>query len=225
MWADRRTTICTTTPASITTSPLPAGAALNLHSGSGDLDTTGVGRYLSASTGSGAIRAYGVHGPAELHSGSGEIELQESGLGDVKARSGSGSVRIHALNGDLEAHTGSGAIEADGHLTGPASLSTGSGKIKLHLAPNAHFNLEASTGSGRIRVDFPGAPQQSEGSRHHLTGSVNGGGAPLQIRTGSGDIEIDGGGSTRSSVEHNSLHAPGAIDCAANPDAPQCSPR
>lgn len=203
----------------------PAGVALNLHSGSGDLDVDGVGRYLAAATGSGHIQGHGVHGPAELQTGSGDIELQEDGPGDVKARSGSGSIRVHGFNGGFNARTGSGDIAAEGHLTAPAMLSSGSGSIRLHLGADARFNLEASTGSGDIRVDFPGAPRQSDSSRHHLTAPIDGGGAPLEVRTGSGDIEIDGGGSSRSAVEHNTLHVPGAIDCAAAPNAPQCSPK
>ena len=169
----------------------PAAVALNLRSGSGDVTTDHLGRYLSASSGSGNVRAHGVAGPAELASGSGDLELDEVAAGDVKAKTGSGNIHIRGLNGALNARAGSGDITADGHLTGAASLSSSSGNVKLHLGPDAHFNLEASTGSGDIRVHFPNAPEQGEHSRHHVTGPVNGGGAPLEVRTGSGNVEID----------------------------------
>jgi len=171
---------------------VPASVALNLHSGSGDLEIDHVGRYLSATTGSGSVRAHGVHGPSELQSGSGDIELQQDGAGDVKAKSGSGSIRINGLSGGLSARTGSGDIEANGRLQGAANLSSGSGSIRLHLTQDVHFNLEASTGSGTIRLHFPNTQVDSD-SRHHLTAPVNGGGPPLEVRTGSGDIEVDGG--------------------------------
>jgi DUF4097 and DUF4098 domain-containing protein YvlB len=174
---------------------VPPAVALNVHSGSGDVEIDNVGRFLSASSGSGNVRAHGIHGPAELASGSGDIELGETGSGDVKAKSGSGNIRVHSFTGGLTARTGSGDIEADGHLTGPSNLSTGSGNIRLHLSPDAHFDLEASTGSGDIHVNFPGAPEQGEHSRHHLTAPINGGGVPLEVRTGSGDVQIDSGGS------------------------------
>jgi len=169
----------------------PPSVALNLHSGSGDVTIDHLGRYLSASSGSGDIRAHGINGPAELGTGSGDIELEETGSGDIKAKTGSGDIKIHGLNGGLTARSGSGEIQADGHLTGAANLSSGSGGIRLHLTPDAHFNLEASTGSGDIHVNFPGAPQQGENSRHHLTAPINGGGPALEVRTGSGDVEID----------------------------------
>ena len=169
----------------------PPSVALNLRSGSGDVTTEHLGRYLSATSGSGEIRAHGVSGPAELATGSGDIELDELAAGDIKARTGSGNIRIHGLNGGLSARSGSGDIDATGHLSGNAVLSSGSGNVKLHIGPDAHFNLEATTGSGDIRVRFPNAPEQNEHTRHHLTGPVNGGGPPLEVRTGSGNVEIE----------------------------------
>ena len=171
---------------------VPNSVALNLHSGSGDVEVDQVGRYLSATSGSGSVRAHGVHGPADLQSGSGDIELEQQAAGDVKAKTGSGSIRIHGLNGSFNAKTGSGDIEAEGRITGESMISTGSGSVRLHLNQDAHFNLEASTGSGDIHVHFPGAPQQNDDTRHHLTASINGGGPALEVRTGSGDVEIDG---------------------------------
>ncbi len=169
----------------------PASVALNLRSASGDILVDHVGRFLSAASGSGDLRAHEINGPAELASGSGDIELDEAGAGDIKAKTGSGDIKVHGFNGGLTVRSGSGDIQADGHLTGPSSLSSGSGDIKLHLTPEAHFNLEAATGSGDIDVNFPGAPRQSDRSRHHLTAPINGGGPSLQVRTGSGDIEIN----------------------------------
>jgi hypothetical protein len=171
---------------------VPTGTALNIKSGSGEVDIENASpRYLSASSGSGNVKAHGVRGAAELSTGSGDIELDQEAPGDVKAKSGSGNIHIHGFDGGLNARTGSGDIDAFGHLTGAANLSSGSGNVHLHLAPDAHFNLEASTGSGDIKVHFPNAPQQNDGSRHHLTASINGGGPVLEIRTGSGNVGVD----------------------------------
>ena len=170
---------------------VPTGVALNLHSISGDIVVNHVGRYLSASSSSGDIRAHGISGPADLSTASGDIELEQTGQGDVKAKSGSGDMKIHGLNGSLTARDGSGDISADGRLVGGGNLANGSGDIRLHLPADARFNLEASTGSGDIHINFPGAPKQDDGSRHHLTASIHGGGATLEVRTGSGDVEID----------------------------------
>jgi hypothetical protein len=168
----------------------PNDVALNLHSGSGDIEVDNVGRFLNAISGSGSVRSRGLRGPATLETGSGDIELEEQAAGDVKAKTGSGSIRIHNLNGSFNSHTGSGDIEADGNITGAANVGTGSGSVRLHITPTSHFSFEGSTGSGDIRISFPGAPQQDSHSRHHLTASINGGGPPLVIHTGSGDIDV-----------------------------------
>ncbi|HSU20221.1 MAG TPA: DUF4097 family beta strand repeat-containing protein [Acidobacteriaceae bacterium] len=170
---------------------VPADVALNLHSGSGDIEVNHVGRFLAASSGSGNVRAHGIHGPSDLESGSGDLELEDEAPGDVKARTGSGNIHVRGLNGAFNARTGSGNIEAEGRIQGSGMISTGSGDVRLHLSPDSHVTIEGSTGSGDIRVHIPGAANaNTETSRHHVTTAVNGGGPPLQIRTGSGNIEL-----------------------------------
>jgi DUF4097 and DUF4098 domain-containing protein YvlB len=164
----------------------PKSVALNLRSGSGDIEVDNLGRFLKAQTGSGSVRAHGVAGPSELQTGSGDIELGESAAAEVRTSTGSGSIRVHGLDGPFTARTGSGDIEADGTITGSSHLQTGSGSLRLHLGPNAHFDIDASTGSGDIRV--AGAPRSEH---HHLSAPVNGGGPTLEAHTGSGDIEVD----------------------------------
>lgn len=170
---------------------VPTSTALNLHSGSGDVVVDDVGRYLSATSGSGDITAHGIHGASELATGSGNIALEQASPGDVKIKTGSGDIKVRNLDGSITSRSGSGDTQVFGRLTGPSGLSSGSGNIKLHLTADAKFNLEASTGSGDIRVNYPGAPTQGGNSRHHITAPINGGGAPLELRTGSGDVEID----------------------------------
>ena len=163
----------------------PRAVALNLRSGSGDVQVDNVGRFLKGETGSGSIRAHGIAGPADLHTGSGDVELQQTSAGEVKASTGSGSIRINGLAGPLTARTGSGDIEANGNLTGPSRLQTGSGSIRAHIAHDARFNVDASTGSGSIHV------AGVSGEHHHLSTAINGGGPALEAHTGSGDIEIN----------------------------------
>lgn len=168
----------------------PVSVAMNLRSGSGNVEVDNLGRYAKVESGAGAVRVHGLSGPADLRSGSGDVELQERAPGDVRAVTGSGSIRIEGLNGGAQLRTGSGDLEVGGHLAGPANLQAGSGSIRVHLGRDARFTVEASTGSGTIRVSQPGAPRESDES-HHLSGPVNGGGPLLKANTGSGDIEIN----------------------------------
>jgi Putative adhesin len=167
---------------------LPKASAINAATGSGDVQIQDVGATIKAQSGSGSVHARGIQGAATLGTGSGDIELQQTGPGDVKAETGSGSVRLNGLSGALKASTGSGDIEAGGQPTADWKLSTGSGSVRL-VVGNAHFNLDADTGSGSINVSQP-ITMQGSLNRHHVSGVVNGGGPTIRIGTGSGDIQI-----------------------------------
>jgi hypothetical protein len=167
---------------------LPKASGISATTGSGDVQIQDVGASVKAQSGSGSVHVHGVQGPATLGTGSGDIELQQTGPGDVKAETGSGSIRLQGLSGALKASTGSGDIEAQGQPTADWKLSTGSGSVRL-IVGNAHFNLDADTGSGGINVSQP-ITMQGSLNRHHVSGVVNGGGPTIRVGTGSGDIQI-----------------------------------
>ena len=168
---------------------VPRGSNLTASTGSGDIESQDVGASMKADSGSGSVRVRGVHGPAFLQTGSGDVELNQAGTGEVHAQTGSGSIRLHDINGALRAQTGSGDIEASGQITADSKLDTGSGSVRLDLGPQARLNLDASTGSGSIHTAQT-INMQGSLNRNHVTGTINGGGPPVRINTGSGDIEI-----------------------------------
>jgi DUF4097 and DUF4098 domain-containing protein YvlB len=56
---------------------------------------------------------------------------------------------------------------------------------------NAHFNLDAETGSGSVKSEPP-LTITTHGTidKHHVQGTVNGGGPTIKAETGSGSINI-----------------------------------
>lgn len=168
---------------------LPGASTIYAGTGSGDIDIQDAGSTLKAESGSGTVRAHGIHGPADLQTGSGNIDFQQTAAGDVRAQTGSGSIQLNGISGGLKAGTGSGNIDISGQPTSDWKLDTGSGSIQLTLGPSARYTLNASTGSGSVHTDQPIA-MQGEINRHHVTGTVNGGGPAIRANTGSGDINI-----------------------------------
>jgi hypothetical protein len=59
-------------------------------------------------------------------------------------------------------------------------------------------------------------------NRHHVSGTVNGGGPEIHASTGSGDIIINGTSTSAQLHDSNSVHVPGAADCIDNPSQPAC---
>jgi hypothetical protein len=165
------------------------GGAVTAETGSGAIHVDNIGPSAKLGTGSGSIRATNVHGAASLETGSGSIELAVTQPGDVRAQTGSGSIHISGVTGGLRAEAGSGSLEVSGNPTAEWRLESGSGGIHVTLDPAAHFNLNAETGSGSVQVDRP-IVMQGALNKHHVTGTVNGGGPTLRATTGSGSIAI-----------------------------------
>lgn len=167
----------------------PRGTTVEAGSGSGDLNISNLGAPLKAGTGSGSIEANDLSGDVALSTGSGDIRAMINGAHYVKAGTGSGTIRLQGVTGGLFAETGSGDIEVGGQPGDGWKLETGSGSVTLNTGHGAHFNLDASTGSGDVHSDPPLLTHGST-DRHHITGEINGGGPTVRIETGSGDVRV-----------------------------------
>lgn len=165
------------------------GDRVHAETGSGDIEIDQVKGNVHAKTGSGSIRAEDIAGGFEADSGSGHIRLQQTAPGSVRVDTGSGGMELRGVRGSLEAKAGSGTIEAEGSPTGAWNLHTGSGSVELKIPSDAAFDLAAHTSSGSISVDQPHTVQGSIG-RKEIRGKVGGGGVPVEVETGSGDIQI-----------------------------------
>jgi hypothetical protein len=134
----------------------------------------------------------GVKGNHRLYSGDGRIEAR--GLdGKLKAETRDGSMRVDGRFDQLDLNTGDGKIEADvktgSRMSAGWSVRTGDGSVTLRLPQDFAADLTAHTGDGRVTVDLPltvsGSLRENE-----MRGKLNGGGYPLEVRTGDGSIRL-----------------------------------
>ncbi|HZR30429.1 MAG TPA: DUF4097 family beta strand repeat-containing protein [Terriglobales bacterium] len=130
--------------------------------------TVPVATRLTSHTGSGDLRLEGIHGPADLHSGSGNVTARNIGS-EVQANTGSGDVQLENVKGGVHAEAGSGDVKASG-IGGAFDGRSGSGNIRLEQTAPGDVHVE--TGSGNVEL-------------RGVHGSLN-------ARTGSGDMEVDG---------------------------------
>lgn len=168
-------------------------AAIELESGSGDVRLQALSGGVRMHTGSGDVEARDMAGAFTAETGSGDIDFEQNGAGDVQVHTGSGNIEIHTMRGALHAEAGSGDLSIDGRQTGPWEVRTGSGNVDLRLPSDSAFNLDATTNSGSLTVDHPvtmTVQGDADRSRRSVKGQVRGGGAPVTVHTGSGDIRI-----------------------------------
>jgi hypothetical protein len=185
--------------------------AVEASTGSGSVTLAEVAGNAEVRTGSGDVELDGVTGSVKAHTGSGSVVVKRVEGGSVSAHTGSGSIDLRSVKGSLEAGTGSGGIHGEAvALSGPLFLDTGSGDIRLagdfagvtearvgtssgdvslRMEKAPGMSLSCRTSSGDIDVDVAGTKVKTE---KKLEVAVAGGGAPVRVRTSSGNIRIEG---------------------------------
>jgi hypothetical protein len=166
-----------------------AGSLVSVRTGGGQIDFGEVRGSVRAQTGGGGIRIMYVAGPMEVESSAGSICLTRV-AGTVRAATAGGSIRAW-INPDSPA-TGGGVV----HLAGVSQLTSGNGDIVVFLPRNLAADIEASVEDGgerHIEAD-PALAMMVSGNRGAGAArgmiALNGGGAPLKLRTTSGTIHL-----------------------------------
>jgi len=149
----------------------------------------------------------------ELHSGDGNLRVDDV-RGNLQLETNDGDIRLRAVEGSLHANTHDGNVDVEGRFqllnihTGDGNvdarvsaavspqpgwvLRTGDGNIRLTLPEDFAADIDAHTGDGSVKVDFPittsGSTQESA-----VRGKINGGGIPIELQTSDGDVRVEKG--------------------------------
>jgi TonB family protein len=166
-----------------------AGSFVSVRTGGGQIDFGEVRGSVRAQTGGGGIRMMYVSGPIELESSSGSICLTRV-AGALQAATSGGTITAW-INPD--APSGGGKV----HLGGPSQLASGNGDIIVFLPRNLAANIDAVVASGgerHIEADpalhlIVQASVNGSGQVHAMA-TLNGGGAPLKLKTTGGKIRL-----------------------------------
>jgi hypothetical protein len=119
-------------------------------------------------------------------------------LGDLSLQSGVGNIKLRQLEcagGIVNAKSGVGDVEMalrslpDQRI----KLEVGVGKVRVGLSSGARARLNTTTGVGQIASSFPTAQARRGGLNLGGTasGELNGGGIPIDINIGVGDLRLD----------------------------------
>ena len=182
-----------------------AGARADLKTYGGDIVIGPVTGDLKAQTLAGDIRAGHVGGSAFIETSGGDIRVAHVG-GSAEARTAGGDIILPAVAGSVRAETGGGEIriavtarEARGGIV----VRNSGGDVTLTLPGNfrGEFDLTATdvdNDESAIRADFPEIAVTRRSGSQHASGTVNGGGPKVTVRTSSGSIRIRRGPSAAS---------------------------
>jgi len=168
------------------------GGALKGKTVSGNVTVMGAAKGAYCKSVSGDVKVDDVNGDAELYTVSGTIEAG-SVKGSITAENTSGDVKLIDVTDAkvIKAKTLSGDVDYVGviYSDGSYNFKSHSGDVLLTVPSDAAFDLEAKTFSGSIESDFE-ITLTGKISKKELKGSVNGGGATLEVKTFSGDVHM-----------------------------------
>ena len=112
--------------------------------------------------------------------------------GKVIAHTTNGGVNGKNLTGGVDARSTNGGVTIDLASVGTEriSLRTTNGGVTLLVPEKARADISASWTNGGINVSTLENLDVSEKSRRHFTGTLNGGGTPIELQTTNGGIRI-----------------------------------
>lgn len=131
-------------------------------------------------------------GSYDLDSNSGSITV-DGAKGSIKAQTDFGSIDIkNAENVTVDLKSNSGGVDFSGSLgEGPHTIQSDFGGITLSIPADSELNVDLNTDLGSISSDIPiTVTLDGDGEKNHQTGSMNGGGAQLTVKTNNGAIDI-----------------------------------
>jgi DUF4097 and DUF4098 domain-containing protein YvlB len=165
-----------------------------IRTSGGDLIATGIQGDLDAGTSGGDVRLDSIDGKVRGHTSGGDIRA--TGVrGEVDVETSGGDVQLVRIDGGIRAHTSGGDVTCE--LIGAnrgISASTSGGSVRLRLPKGIKGELNAESGGGSIRSDFP--VESTRSAEHRLDGRINGGGERIYVHTSGGSITLNVAGSS-----------------------------
>ena len=159
----------------------------NFNTSGGHITLSDIEGTTTAQTSGGHITANRIFGNITMSTGGGHIKIRETG-GNLEAKTGGGHIEIQNAEGSISAKTSGGNISssiksANDHLR----FSTSAGNISLSLPKDIAANLDITGTSVNLDDKFNFNGTKNRGS---ITGTLNGGGLPIVINCGYGNVNI-----------------------------------
>jgi DUF4097 and DUF4098 domain-containing protein YvlB len=160
---------------------------------------------IDLETSGGGIEASHCSGEIRLNTSGGSLDLKDLN-GNIRATTSGGSIDAEKITGEFNTNTSGGNISLTG-ISGSLEASTSGGNIDVQVTETGKYvrlrnsggsvHLEVPKGKG-LDLDIHGDRIKTEGlnnfsgslEKQSITGTVNGGGTPVDINAGSGGVTL-----------------------------------
>jgi hypothetical protein len=166
---------------------VPPTIDVNLATSDGDITVDDITGRISVSSADGDLTLGRLTGSSiALRTSDGDIDAKALDAQTVSVRTSDGDLDLGAVSGALTATTSDGDLRVT--LVKPTSvqLETDDGDIRVAIPRGMGFDVDLSGED----LDTGGLAIQGQIARHHVTGTVGGGGVKLVARSRGGDVEV-----------------------------------
>lgn len=167
---------------------VPRAYNVDLDTRAGNISVNDLDGEVRTETGGGNLEFGNINGSVWAHTAGGNIDIGDVD-GNVDVETSGGNIHIDRAGGEVRAETSGGNISANitRQPAGDCRLSTSAGTISVTLAAGIGVDIDASTSIGGVSSDFD---VDGRVTRNSISGSINGGGPELHLRTSAGRIRI-----------------------------------
>jgi hypothetical protein len=183
---------------------VPQGFTSNLRTSGGRVGIRNMSADQDARTSGGSVSLDNIRGKVDARTSGGSITISNV-FGDLHASTSGGSIMANGISGKVDLSTSGGSIIIDNAL-GRIHATTSGGSI-VATVREVTESLRLSTSGGSVTVTLPagqgfdidarGTRVESDLSRFtgtnergRMSGTVNGGGMPVHLRTSAGTVRI-----------------------------------
>lgn len=164
-----------------------SGDDIDLHTSGGGIQARDCKGKIKLETSGGGLVLENLSGDIYAHTSGGGVDGRNI-EGEFKTSTSGGSIDLKEMACSLDAHTSGGGLYAQMKSLGKylrVSSSAGNVEIEIPAKQGLTLDLSGERISENTLTNFSGS-----WDKRHVTGTVNGGGIPVEAHASSGDVEL-----------------------------------
>ncbi len=148
---------------------------------------------LTARTSNGGVEGYGIAGDAEVRTSNGTVRLEDL-RGGLSAETSNAGINVQRFEpksaSPIRLTTSNGTIDIalDQFSGNELRATTSNASIVVRMPSDIKAQLRASTSNGVVSTDFDVSGRID---KHHIDGTINGGGPLLSLTTSNGSVRVN----------------------------------
>ena len=160
---------------------------LNLSTSGGNIMGKDCSGEVNLTTSGGSIQIKDMNGNIDASTSGGNVEA-ESIKGELAAHTSGGNISLQKLNCSVKTSTSGGNIDVSIETAGKyVSISNSGGHVKLSIPKNTGMDLKLTA----VKISTQNLQNfNGTNSNDKIFGTVNGGGIPVMVDAGGGNLEV-----------------------------------